>query len=62
MRGAPPCQLLTWRARDGPGFKAKRRVVIPGLFNQLVAYGLRITPRRISLPFVKQVIGRRRAT
>lgn len=44
------------------GFKAKRRVVIPGLFNQLVAYGLRITPRRISLPFVKQVIGRRRAT
>lgn len=44
------------------GFKAKRRVVIPGLFNQLVAHGLRITPRRISLPFVKQVIGRRRAT
>jgi short-subunit dehydrogenase len=44
------------------GFKAKSRVVIPGLFNQLVAYGLRITPRRISLPFVKQVIGRRRAT
>ena len=44
------------------GFKAKRRIVIPGLFNQVVAYGLRITPRRISLPFVKQVIGRRRAT
>ena len=44
------------------GFKAKRRVVIPGLFNQIVAYGLRITPRRISLPFVKQVMGRRRAT
>ena len=44
------------------GFKAKRRVVIPGLFNQLMAYGLRMTPRRISLPFVKQVMGRRRAT
>jgi short-subunit dehydrogenase len=44
------------------GFKAKRRVVIPGIFNQLVAYGLRITPRRISLPFVKQVMGRRRLT
>jgi short-subunit dehydrogenase len=44
------------------GFKAKRRVVIPGLFNKLVAYGLRMTPRRISLPFVKQVMGRRRAT
>jgi short-subunit dehydrogenase len=44
------------------GFKAKRRVVIPGMFNQLVAYGLRMTPRRISLPFVKQVMGRRRAT
>ena len=44
------------------GFKAKRRVVIPGLFNRIVAYGLRMTPRRISLPFVKQVIGRRRAT
>ena len=44
------------------GFKIKRRVVIPGMFNQLVAYGLRVTPRRILLPFVKQVIGRRRAT
>jgi short-subunit dehydrogenase len=44
------------------GFKAKRRVVIPGMFNRLVAYGLRMTPRRISLPFVKQVMGRRRAT
>ena len=44
------------------GFKARRRVVIPGWFNQLAAYGLRMTPRRISLPFVKQVIGRRRAT
>ena len=44
------------------GFKAKRRVVIPGLFNQLAAYGLRMSPRRISLPFVKQVMGRRRAT
>jgi uncharacterized protein len=44
------------------GFKAKHRVVIPGLFNRLVAYGLRMTPRRISLPFVKQVMGRRRAT
>ena len=44
------------------GFKAKRRVVIPGIFNQMVAYGLRLTPRRISLPFIKQVMGRRRAT
>jgi uncharacterized protein len=44
------------------GFKAKRRVVIPGIFNQLLAYGMRITPRRISLPCVKQVMGRRRAT
>ena len=44
------------------GFKARRRGVIPGVFNQLVAYGLRITPRRISLPFVKQVMRRRRAT
>ncbi len=43
------------------GFKARRRVVVPGIFNQLVAYGLRLTPRRISLPFVKRVIGRRRA-
>ena len=43
------------------GFKARRRVVVPGFFNQLVAYGLRLTPRRISLPFVKRVIGWRRA-
>jgi hypothetical protein len=27
----------------------------------MTAYGLRITPRRLSLPFIKQVIGRRRA-
>jgi short-subunit dehydrogenase len=44
------------------GFKAKRRVVVPGFLNQLIAYGLRITPRRLSLPLVKQVMGRRRAT
>jgi short-subunit dehydrogenase len=44
------------------GFKAKRRVVIPGIFNQLVAYGLRAMPRRLSLPFIKQVMVRRRAT
>ena len=44
------------------GFKAKRRVVIPGIFNQLLAHGVRIAPRRISLPFVKLVMGRRRAT
>jgi short-subunit dehydrogenase len=44
------------------GFKAKRRVVIPGIFNQMTAYGLRITPRRLSLPFIKQVMSRRRAT
>jgi uncharacterized protein len=44
------------------GFKAKRRVVIPGFFNQMTAYGLRITPRRLSLPFIKQVMSRRRAT
>jgi short-subunit dehydrogenase len=44
------------------GFKTQRRVVIPGLFNQIVAYGLRATPRRIMLPFIKQVVGRRRAT
>ena len=43
------------------GFKTRRRVVVPGIFNQLVAYGLRLTPRRISLPFVKRVIGWRRA-
>jgi short-subunit dehydrogenase len=43
------------------GFKTRRRVVVPGILNQLVAYGLRLTPRRISLPFVKRVIGRRRA-
>jgi uncharacterized protein len=50
-------------ARQGwAGFKAKRRVVIPGIFNRLLAYGVRIIPRRISLPFVKQVMGRRRAT
>jgi uncharacterized protein len=50
-------------ARQGwAGFKAKRRVVIPGFFNQLTAYGLRITPRRLSLPFIKQVMSRRRAT
>jgi short-subunit dehydrogenase len=44
------------------GFKAKRRVVIPGIFNQMTAYGLRITPRRLSLPFIKQIMSRRRAT
>ena len=44
------------------GFKAKRRVVIPGFFNQMTAYGLRITPRRLSLPFIKQIMSRRRAT
>jgi short-subunit dehydrogenase len=44
------------------GFKAKRRVVIPGFLNQMMAYGLRLTPRRISLPLIKQVMGRRRAT
>jgi short-subunit dehydrogenase len=44
------------------GFKAKRRVVIPGIFNQLVAYGLRAMPRRLSLPFIKQVMVRRRAS
>ena len=44
------------------GFKAKRRVVVPGFLNQIIAYGLRLTPRRISLPFIKQVMGRRRAT
>ena len=44
------------------GFKANRRVVIPGITNQMMAYGLRLTPRRISLPFIKQVMGRRRAT
>lgn len=44
------------------GFKAKRRVVIPGIFNQLFAYGLRAMPRRLSLPFIKQVMVRRRAT
>jgi hypothetical protein len=50
-------------ARQGwAGFKTHRRVVIPGLFNQIVAYGLRATPRRIALPFIKQVMGRRRAT
>ena len=50
-------------ARQGwAGFKAKRRVVIPGFFNQMTAYGLRITPRRLSLPFIKQVMSRRRAT
>lgn len=50
-------------ARQGwAGFKAKRRVVIPGFFNQMTAYGLRITPRRLSLPFIKQIMSRRRAT
>lgn len=44
------------------GFKAKRRVVVPGFLNQIIAYGLRLTPRRISLPFIKQVMGRRRTT
>jgi short-subunit dehydrogenase len=44
------------------GFKTHRRVVIPGAFNQVVAYGLRSAPRRIVLPFIKQVMGRRRAT
>ena len=44
------------------GFKARRRMVIPGTFNQFVAYGLRAAPRRIVLPFLKQVMGRRRAT
>jgi len=44
------------------GFKAKRRIVVPGFFNQIIGYGLRITPRRISLPFIKQVMGRRRTT
>jgi short-subunit dehydrogenase len=44
------------------GFKAKRRVVVPGFLNQIIAYGLRLTPRRISLPVIKQVMGRRRAT
>lgn len=44
------------------GFKSGRRVVVPGFFNHLIAYGLRMMPRRISLPFVKQVIARRRAT
>jgi uncharacterized protein len=44
------------------GFRAKRRVVIPGFFNQMTAYGLRITPRRLSLPFIKQIMSRRRAT
>lgn len=44
------------------GFKAKRRVVVPGFLNQIIAYGLRLTPRRISLPFIKQVMGRRRET
>jgi uncharacterized protein len=43
------------------GFKAKRRVVVPGFLNQIMAYGLRHTPRRISLPLIKQVMGRRRA-
>lgn len=44
------------------GFKAKRRVVVPGFLNQVMAYVLRHTPRRISLPLIKQVMGRRRAT
>jgi short-subunit dehydrogenase len=44
------------------GFKAKRRVVVPGFLNQIMAYGLRHTPRRLSLPLIKQVMGRRRAT
>jgi uncharacterized protein len=43
------------------GFKAKRRVVVPGFLNQIMAYGLRHTPRRISLTLIKQVMGRRRA-
>ena len=40
------------------GFKAKHRVVIPGFFNRLTAYGLRMAPRRLTLPFLKRFIGR----
>ena len=35
------------------GFKAKRRVVIPGVFNKVSAHVLRCTPRVLGLPLLK---------
>lgn len=35
------------------GFKAKRRVVIPGLLNKVTAHVLRCTPRVLGLPLLK---------
>lgn len=35
------------------GFKAKRRVVIPGVFNRLTAHVLRCVPRVIGLPVIR---------
>jgi uncharacterized protein len=42
------------------GHKLQRRVVIPGFFNKISAYGMRLAPRSLVLPVVKRVMGKRR--
>jgi short-subunit dehydrogenase len=49
-------------ARAGwAGFKAKERMVVPGLLNKLTAYGARGAPRRLLLPIVRRAIASAKA-
>lgn len=48
-------------AEGWEGFKSGRRMVIPGAFNKLTAYGMRAAPRRLILPLVRRAMGRSRA-
>ncbi len=56
-RGVTPRDVVTeaWE-----GHKLQRRVVIPGFFNKISAYGMRLAPRSLVLPVVKRVMGKRR--
>jgi short-subunit dehydrogenase len=40
------------------GFKAKERMVVPGILNKLTAYGTRAAPRRLLLPIVRRAVAR----
>jgi len=38
------------------GFKAKERMVVPGILNKITAYGTRSLPRRLLLPIVRRAV------
>ena len=51
-----PMSALDVAKAGWAGFKAKERMVVPGLLNKITAYGSRGAPRRLLLPIIHRAV------